>query len=274
MAIITLLTDFGTKDEYVGVMKGVILSIHPAAAVVDLTHEIAPQDILQAAFILDAATSCFPIGTVHLAVVDPGVGSARAAVAVRSAGHMFVAPDNGLLTLIIAKGVDGVRRIENDHLFRKPVSATFHGRDIFAPVAAHLSAGLDFEILGPEISAESLVRVHPDIVERLGENKIEGCVVAIDRFGNLMTNITARTVEMLQRRFPDQKIGVLLGQRFIPTLHQTYSAVNVHQLLALIGSRGYLEISANMASAADQLGLGRGDRVIVLPEALHEAFIS
>lgn len=264
MAVITLLTDFGTRDEYVGVMKGVILSIVPQASIVDLTHEIDPQDVVQGSYLLDAAVEYFPEGSTHLAVVDPGVGGARAAVAIRRNRHFFVAPDNGILTLILAQKIDLAVRIENERIFRKPVSPTFHGRDIFAPAAAYLAAGHAIEGLGPIIPSDELVRTRPNIPAKRSGARIEGCVVAIDRFGNLMTNITAEACEALKASCPGRDIGVGIGETSIAVLSNTYCEVAEGQMLALIGSRGYLEISVNQAGAAEQLNVVKGDRVAVL----------
>ena len=264
MAIITLLTDFGNKDEYVGIMKGVILSIAPYACLVDLTHEVDSQDIVQGAYILASAVKYFPSESIHLAVVDPGVGGKRAAVAVRCRRHTFVAPDNGILSLILSEKIATAVRIENEALFQKPVSPTFHGRDIFAPVAAYLHSGNDMDHLGTTISVDKLVRLPQKAMERKFKRKIEGCVVAIDRFGNLMTNITAQSVEAFRSQY--QTIGIWIGGTLIPTLSKTYSTVKENDILALIGSRGYLEISVNLANAAKQLNVSKGDRVVITPK--------
>jgi S-adenosylmethionine hydrolase len=266
MAVITLLTDFGHKDEFVGVMKGVILSIAPEVCIIDLTHEIDPQDIVQGAYILASAAKYFPSQSVHLAVVDPGVGSMRAAVAVRCGQHTFVAPDNGVLSLILSEKIETVVRIENESLFVKPVSPTFHGRDIFAPVAAYLSAGNKIEHLGPSIPMNELVRIAPEFMERKFKEKIEGRIVAIDRFGNLMTNITAGTIEAFRSQY--QNICIWIGDTLISTISKTYSAVGKTGILALIGSRGYLEISVNLANAAKRLDVSKGDQVIVVPKEI------
>jgi S-adenosylmethionine hydrolase len=263
MAIITLLTDFGNKDEYVGVMKGVVLSLSPKACLVDLTHEIDSQDIVQGAYILASAVKHFPFESIHVAVVDPGVGGEREAVAVRCRRHIFVAPDNGILSLILSEKIETAVRIENGALFKKPVSPTFHGRDIFAPVAAYLHAGNGMENLGATISADKLVRLPQKAMEQKFKTKIEGRIVAIDRFGNLMTNITAQTLEAFRSQY--KAIDIWIGDTLIPTLSTTYSRVKANQILALIGSRGYLEISINLANAAKRLNVSKGDRVVVIP---------
>lgn len=265
MSVITLLTDFGTVDEYVGVMKGVILSIAPDVHLIDLTHGIDPQDVVQGAYILKAAVEYFPSGSIHLAVVDPGVGGERAAVAVRCGRHFYVAPDNGILSLILKNKNAFAVRIANEDLFRKPVSPTFHGRDIFAPAAAYLSAGHDIKNLGPTIPSEALVRLPSRILEKCTSKSIAGRVVAIDRFGNLMTNITARAIDHFYRRQQGRQICVWVNHTPIPGLAETYCRSEEGGLLALIGSRGYLEISVNGASAAAQLNVHKGDPVTVRP---------
>ncbi len=263
MTIITLLTDFGYQDEFVGVMKGVMLSRYPQAQLVDLTHAIEPQDIVQGAYLLRSAASYFPAGSIHLAVVDPGVGGTRTAVAVRQDGHSYVAPNNGILSLVVESGVDRVVSIENRDIFKHPVSATFHGRDIFAPAAAHLAAGNRMEELGPVMSHLDLIQVQPEIPVRCRTDKIEGCVVLIDSFGNLMTNISSRTLENVGVLHCNHQVGIRIGATFIPMISSTYSSVEKQTPLALIGSRNYLEISVNMGNAAKQLGACKGDRVVV-----------
>ena len=263
MAVITLLTDFGNRDEYVGVMKGVILSIAPDACLVDITHEIDPMDLVQGAYILAATVNYFPPRSVHLTVVDPGVGGTRAAVAVRCGPHTFVAPDNGILSLVLSEKIDLAVRIENEAVFQKPVSPTFHGRDIFAPAAAFLFAGNHMQKLGPTITADSLVRLPQEMMEQYSNNRLEGRVVAIDRFGNLMTNITAQTLNAF--RSQHQTIGIWIGNTCISIFAKTYSKVGENQPLGLIGSRGYLEISVNQANAAKRLNVLKGDRVVVAP---------
>jgi S-adenosylmethionine hydrolase len=263
MAVITLLTDFGNRDEYVGVMKGVILSIAPDACLVDITHAIDPMDVVQGAYILAAAVNYFPQKSVHLVVVDPGVGSARAAVAVRCGPHTFVAPDNGILSLVLSEKIDVAVRIENEAVFQKPVSPTFHGRDIFAPAAAFLYAGNKMEKLGPTVTSDSLVRLPQEMMEQHFKSRLEGRVVAIDRFGNLMTNISAQTLDAFRSQHPT--IGIWIGNTCISTFTKTYSKVGENQPIALIGSRGYLEISINQANAAKHLNVLKGAMVVVAP---------
>jgi len=188
--MITLVTDFGTTDPYVGMMKGVILSKDPSAAIIDITHEIAPQDFAGAAYIIYSAFRYFPIGSIHVIVVDPGVGSDRSIIAVSMGGHYFLAPDNGVLDLILATGkVDFITTVENDTYFLKPVSRTFHGRDIFAPVAGYLSKGVAIDRLGVEIKKDHALRLDLPIPYLSQTGALVGEIIRIDRFGNLITNI-------------------------------------------------------------------------------------
>src|SRR5262245_32283700 len=192
MQTITLTTDFGTRDWFVGTMKGVILGIKPRARVVDITHEIAPGDIRGGAFALMASCRYFPKGTLHVAVVDPGVGSRRRAIAVRTANSILIGPDNGVLSWALrGETIQSIRQLENRRYFLEPVSRTFHGRDIFAPVAAHLSRGVALERLGREL--HDLVRLPwPEPVKQREE--IRGEIVYIDRFGNAITNIRGERI--------------------------------------------------------------------------------
>lgn len=257
-AIITLLTDFGLTDEYVGVLKGVICGISPSAVIIDVTHGIAPQNVVAAAYTLKAAYRYFPQGTIHVAVVDPGVGTARDIVAVRCDGHLFLAPDNGMLMPILKEhGPDEGCRVENQKWFRHPVSPTFHGRDIFAPVAAHLSQGLSLKALGRPLDFDKL---QPLCVQgpRLDPSGVlEGEIVGVDRFGNLITNISSRHLSELGTG----KLDILLGDRTIPAMTRTYAQGKTGEILALIGSRDCLEIAVNGESASDVLNMTHGEAV-------------
>lgn len=250
MAVITLLSDFGLDDEFVGVMKGVILTINPQARIVDITHGIAPQDLVSAAYCVRSAFRYFPKGTVHVVVVDPGVGSSRAIVAVQLQGHTFLAPDNGVLTLVLDEyRADGIVRITNERLFLHPVSRTFHGRDIMAPVAGHLSRGIAMEQLGPGVSAEDLQRL-PLVPARFkADGTLEGQVALIDRFGNLITNIDSEKVTNLAVKSGDRGIAIRIGQHRIEGLSQSYADVPPGTPLAIVGSKGYLEIAINCGRA-------------------------
>lgn len=255
--LITLTTDFGTRDSYVASMKGVILAICPQARMVDLSHDLPAGDIAEGAFFLGEALRHFPKDTIHIAVIDPGVGTDRRALAVRIGGRMVVCPDNGLLTLAARReNMEGAWSIENETFMRTPVSQTFHGRDVFAPAAAHLALGRDPSELGPKIHDEitkfSLPEAEPD-----GDGSIVAKIIHVDRFGNLITNIPREMVEDLS------EVEILLGKTCIPGLSRTYSDGNENQALALIGSYDYLEIAVNGASAADLLEFGRGETVLL-----------
>jgi len=246
---IALLTDFGTRDYYVGAMKGVILSIDPAAAIVDITHEIEPQNIASAAFVLRACYRDFPDGTVFLCVVDPGVGSVRRAIIVKTDRYFFVGPDNGLFSFVQSEAA-GIHAIENERYFRQPVSSTFHGRDVFAPVAAHLSKGAEPREFGRRIDDPTVL---PEIEARhIDENMIEGHVIHIDRFGNLVTNIPASLAD----RFSKLEIA----DTSIITLHESYLQADSDTPFAIVGSAGFIEISINRGSAANVLRCTNGSK--------------
>jgi len=254
--IITLTTDFGFKDPYVGAMKGAILSINPQAALVDITHSVSPGNIREGAFVLLEASGFFPDGTIHLAVVDPGVGGERKPVLVETDRYIFVGPDNGLVSLA-AKGTN-IKRIV--HLterpfFREEVSSTFHGRDIFGPVAAHLSLGTNPGAFGLEL--DSIISLDmPLPVEKNGV--VSGEVVFVDTFGNLITNIRA---DELPADVAD--IEATINGSSVRGLDGSYSAAAPGVPLAIIGSSGHLEIAVNGDSAAERLGSGVGSAVIV-----------
>ena len=252
--VITLLTDFGTRDVYVGVMKGVIARRCPQAKVIDLTHDVAPGDVSAAAYLLSTAWRYFPAGTIHVAVVDPGVGGARAPLAAEAAGHRFVGPDNGLFATIFeeAGAVRGVR-IENPGVRLEPLSRTFHGRDLFAPAAAALAGGASLESLGPPIYRwERLAMPEPWMT---GEGVLVGQVVYVDRFGNLITN--------LRRGHLRRSSIVRVAGREVRGLSASYDGVAPGALLAIIGSSDRLEISVNRGSAAAVLDARTGTQVEV-----------
>ena len=260
MAVITLLTDFGLQDEYVGVLKGVIAGINPAATVIDICHGIAPQDVASAAYMLRAAFAYFPRGTIHVAIVDPEVGSARDVVAVACEGHIFLAPDNGLLGPVLADAApQSGYRVENQSLFRQPVSKTFHGRDVFAPVAAHLSLGLQLKAVGRPLEIDRLCMLQIPEPRMLTGRTLEGEVVAVDRFGNLITNIRSRHLSALGAGV----LRVMVCGRTIPHLTSAYVQGSVDEPLAIIGSRDYLEIAVNRGSAAEMLQVAQGEIVHV-----------
>lgn len=257
--IITLLTDFGLRDPYVGVMKGVILNITPEAAIVDLTHSIPAQDIRQAAFLLSTAIGYFPAGTVHAIVVDPGVGSERRPIAVKSNHAYYVAPDNGVLSLALARQpAEDIVHLTNSTYWLPRVSTTFHGRDIFAPVAAHIARGIPLNDLGTPI--HEIVRLPASPPARCPDGSISGEVQHIDRFGNCITNIPA---ELLPE---DIQPTVEVAGQSIQDISSTYTAVAPGQALNLIGSSGFLEIAVRNGSAAEQLDIDISDSVLVQPQ--------
>jgi S-adenosylmethionine hydrolase len=266
MSIITLLTDFGTDDEYVGLMKGVILSINPLATIVDLSHRIDRHDSVQAAFAIRSAYPYFPEGTVHLIVVDPGVGTERRLLVLKSNGHLFIAPDNGVLTLLFNdQEFFSLNLVSNPKYFRASVSSTFHGRDIIAPVGAHIARGLDINELGPELDMQSVIRID-DLRARCTENgEIQGRIITIDRFGNLVTNIHTDQLTDCLPAASYKNLKIKIRSSIIEGLSQTYSSVRPDSPLALIGSRGYLEIAINQGRAVRQFDAAKGDEVWVAP---------
>ncbi len=257
--IITLTTDFGTNDGYVAAIKGVILSRTPAATIVDLCHALPPQDIRQAAYFLRDTFPYFPAGTIHVVVVDPGVGSGRGIVALVSRGHTFLAPDNGVLGLVMASGAKAFLA-ERPDLYRHPVSHTFHGRDIIAPLAAYLAAGHAPEALGPALDPERLVslKLPEPTIDRTGR-RIAGCVVRIDHFGNLITNISAADLHQLAVS-PDA-LTLTIGPHRLNSWHLNYSQAPAGEPLILINSNGLIEIAINQGHAARRLTCGIDDPV-------------
>lgn len=268
--IVSLTTDFGLSDHFVGVMKGVILGINPEATLVDLSHEVAPFGLLDAAYTLDQGCRFFPPGTVHLVVVDPGVGSARRPIVAGTETASFVAPDNGVLSMIYAHQPPlEVREIDVPRYALKPTSSTFHGRDIFAPVAAWLSKGVPAREFGRPIS--DYVRIPIPQPIRSGERTVEGAVLKVDHFGNLITNLTPDDVPELLSTGP-RRFRILIearpGQtpvRFtqIHRLVHSFSEGSAAEPFAILGSSGCLEIAVNQGSAAAVLKARRLSRVRV-----------
>ena len=254
MSIVTLITDFGTRDGYVGEMKGVILSACSSARIVDVTHDIEPGDVAGAAWVLGRIWERFPPDTVHLVVVDPGVGSDRVALAARVADRWFVGPDNGVLSTGMEGPVDDARRIDPAGMGLPAPSTTFHGRDVFAPAAGWLAAGHPSDGLGPPVDPAQLRRFSAPVPTRVGD-AARGEVVRVDRFGNLITNIPASWVN------PTALVEV--GGQVISGLRTHYAMVEPGDLVALIGSGGTLEISVRNESAAARLDARRGARVSV-----------
>jgi hypothetical protein len=258
--IITFTSDFGRKDWFVGVVHGVLYRVCPEAHIVDLTHDVPPGNIARAAFLLEAAAPDFPPGTVHLAVVDPGVGTARRALAVAAHGQTFVGPDNGILEWALRDPGARAWTLTGARWFRHPVSRTFHARDVFAPVAAHLAGGVAPDRLGPE--ARDPVRL-PHAAPEFREDGILGCVMFVDHFGNALTNVNA---EDLARAFPDTPepaLEVRVLDHTIRGLARAYGAHPLGTVVAVVGSSERLEIAQVGGDCATRLGIGEGDRVLV-----------
>jgi S-adenosylmethionine hydrolase len=247
--ILTLTTDFGLSDHYVGSMKGVILGICPRVQVVDISHQVSPYAIAEGAFLIAQAYRSFPRGTVHVVVVDPGVGSERRPILMEAAGQYFVAPDNGVLGMIFAREKHKVRVNSNVQYFRQPVSQTFHGRDIFAPVAAHLAAGVAPSRMGKVIA--DYVRPPFEKPRQTGARTWTGEILKVDRFGNVVTNFPADDFPSLEQ--------LAIGRSKARRLVRSYAAARAGELVAIAGSSGYLEVSVNRGSAAKKIGCRSGD---------------
>ena len=253
--IITLTTDFGTRDHFVAVMKAVILSIAPRVEIVDVTHEISPFAIPEAAFVVSQLYPYFPRRTVHVVVVDPGVGSERRPILVQAAGQFFVGPDNGVFSMIYAREPYKARHLTASRYFRPTVSRTFHGRDIFAPVAAHLRLGVAPSKFG------KLIRdpLHSDFYRplRTGKRSWSGTVLKVDRFGNLITNFTLEEFPALRERPFEMNVGLLTINRLVGSFAEAVPG----ELALMPGSSGYLEVVSNQESAARKLGCAAGSPV-------------
>lgn len=278
--IITLTTDFGTSDVYVGVMKGVILNINPDAQVVDITHAISPQNIHEAAFTINSAYRYFPKDTIHVIVVDPGVGSERQAIVCQIDSTFFVCPNNGVLSYLLQNieteetDIPEAVTIENPTYLLPQVCNTFHGRDIFAPVTAHLSLGVPLAEIGTPI--RDLVRF-PVPAIRISEDTLTGQIINVDSFGNLITNISENalaafllssgsnedTVGQLDKQTVSAKFEIIAGNTCLKKLNGTYAESGAGEPLTIIGSFGLLEIAINLGNAEARLGIKNGDTVIV-----------
>lgn len=259
--IVTFTSDFGLEDWFVGVVHGVLHETAPAAAVVDLVHAIAPGDVAHGAFVLEAAAPDFAAGTVHLAVVDPGVGTARRALAVSAHGQWFVGPDNGLLEYALAAPEARVHSLTEARWFRQPLSRTFHGRDVFAPVAGQLALGVPIEQFGPRID-DPVRLAHPAPMR--SDSGLSGHIGFIDRFGNALTDLTLGALERaFGPGFDEGGLVVRVHDRLIPGLSRSYGDAAVGTLVAILGSSGRLELAQVGGDAAERLGLGIGDRVSV-----------
>ncbi|MBZ5607410.1 MAG: SAM-dependent chlorinase/fluorinase [Acidobacteriia bacterium] len=253
--IITLTTDFGTTEHFAGTMKGVILSIQPAAEIVDITHEVAPFEIPDGGFTIAQAYRYFPKKTIHVVVVDPGVGSTRRPIVAEMAGQYFIAPDNGVLSMIFSRETAKVRHITNQRYFLSPLSRTFHGRDVFAPVAAHLASGVPPPKFGPRI--EDHLRLTFDKPTRTGKRVWTGSVLKIDRFGNIITNLHIDDFPQVNTRPFELNVGLQIVTR----LALTFTECEPNELFVVVGSSGYLEVATNQGSAQKLLGCGAGSPV-------------
>jgi hypothetical protein len=250
--LITLTTDFGLTDHYVGVMKGVILSICPRARIVDISHGVGAYEIAEAAFTVSQAYRCFPRGAVHVVVVDPGVGTSRRPILAQAAGQYFIAPDNGVLSMIYGREKHKVRAISNARYFLRPVSNTFHGRDIFAPVAAQLAGGVPAARFGKPIA--DYLRLDFDKPVRTGRRAWTGAILKVDRFGNIVTNFSVEDFPDLDKRAFEMTVGA----RRVNVLARHYAERGAGEPFLIAGSAGYYEISVGQGSAAKLLGCEAG----------------
>ena len=260
--IITLTTDFGTSDHFVGTMKGVILSITPTANLVDITHEIRPFEVSEAAFVMAQFYAFFPKGTIHVVVVDPGVGSTRRPILAEVSGQYFIAPDNGVLSMVLAKAQASakrasvkVRHITSEKFFLKALSRTFHGRDVFAPVAAHLAKGIPPAQFGKSI--DDFITLSSLKPEHTGEQAWTGTLLKVDRFGNLITNFHIDEFPQVKTKPFELRIGTAKIKR----LALTFTECDPDELFLIVGSSGYLEVATNQGNAAEGLGSGAGSLV-------------
>jgi S-adenosylmethionine hydrolase len=253
--LITFTTDFGLSDHFVGTMKGVVAGIAPLARVIDITHEVAPYNVTEAAFVIAETWPYFPKGTIHVVVVDPGVGSSRRPILAEVGGHYFIAPDNAVLSLVFDSAAHKVRVISNPKFMRREISRTFHGRDIFAPAAAHLAKGAKPAAFGKLI--QDYVRTWSAKPVLKNKDSWRGTLLKVDRFGNLITNFSVRDFAGIKTRPFEMRAGA----KRIHRLALTYAETEVGDLFVIVGSSGYLEIAANQASAAELLGSSAGATV-------------
>jgi S-adenosylmethionine hydrolase len=258
--IVTLTTDFGGADHFVGTMRGVILDVNPAAKVVDLCNAVSSFDVLDGALTIAQAYRYFPADSIHLVVVDPGVGSARRPLLVATTRHYFIAPDNGVLSLVMAQEERvSVRHITAEHYFLHPVSNTFHGRDIFAPCAGWLSKGVEAEKFGDEIT--DYVRFQLPKPKAPAERTLKGVVLKVDKFGNLITNLSPENAPAVFAA--DAKVKITIGAAAVAGIRNTYAEGKPGELFGVLNSMGLLEIACNRAAAAHVAKAGRGVEVLV-----------
>lgn len=255
--LITLLTDFGFEDNFVGIIKGVIMQVNPEAITVDISHKVRPHDIFAAAFLLEGAYKYFPKGSIHAVVVDPGVGTERNIILVKTRDYFFIAPDNGVLGLALKnEPVEKIVEVTNSKYFLRDLSCTFHGRDIIAPVAAFLSKGAGLNRFGKEIRYMREIALPPLVRE---PNRIIGKIIYIDSFGNIITNVKGLDIKGISAN-----LRVKIKDKIIAGLNKSYSSVEKNSPLNLINSFGYLEISVNCARAKDFFGVEIGECVELL----------
>lgn len=252
-SLITLTTDFGTADHYVGTMKCVIAGICPDALIVDITHEIAPADLISGAYAVSQCAAYSPPGTIHVVVVDPGVGTSRRAIALRHNEQTFIAPDNGVLTMVMPDTKPDVRELQNQHLWLPAPSNTFHGRDLFAPAAAHLASGsIHWMSVGPVVHDPITLSGIRATAEYQG--RWRGMALSVDRFGNVITNLPVTLAPLGGKKFTIQTNAVAI-QQFCPTFGDARTA----DPFVYAGSSGYFEIAINQGNAAEALGISPGD---------------
>ena len=258
--LITLTTDFGLNDHFVGTIKGILLGIAPDARIVDISHAVQAFDVLDGALTVSQAYSYFPSGTVHMVIVDPGVGTARRPILATTERHHFVAPDNGVLSMMYDREERlSVRHVTAEHYFLQPVSNTFHARDVFSPIAAYLAKGVDPDRFGNEIT--DFVRFAAPRAKVI-DGTLRGVILKVDRFGNLITNITAQDAPTLFQAEPSA-FTIQVGKREITQIRTAYGEGNPGEVFGILNSMGYLEIAANRAAAAQVLGVGKGGEVSV-----------
>ena len=253
--LITLTTDFGDSDHFVGAMKGIIARTAPAARVIDITHNIPIYNVNQAAFVVGETWPCFPKGTIHVVVVDPGVGSTRRPLLVEAAGQFFVGPDNGVFSMVFATAPHKVRVLSNPKMMLGKISRTFHGRDVFAPAAGHLAKGAKPPQFGKRI--DDYLQLNPAEPEQIAGHAWRGSILKVDHFGNLITNFREDKFSGVKTR----PFELQVSSERIHRLALNYAETEPGELFVIVGSSGYLEIAANQASAAEKLGCGAGSPV-------------
>jgi len=259
--LITLLTDFGLQDHFVSVMKGVILNIHPDVNIIDICHNIPPQNIFQAAYLLKSSYAYFPSGSIHVVVVDPGVGTDRNPIIVSSGKGHFIGPDNGVFSYIYAEDQTcEVREITADHYFIKPRSGTFDGRDVFAPVAGWLSKGVGFSSFGELISAYKKFEIPQPVLVQEGTLKCK--IVYVDRFGNLITNFSRNQFKEYLDSSEQRRFAFRMGDHTISRISQSYTEGEKDEIIAIFGSSGCVEFSVNQGNAAKLTSLGAGTDIL------------